>query len=319
MRALWIVLRKELIDAFRDRRMVIVAFLVMPLVVPAVLAGIERGRRDASRPQKLEATLELPVIGARARAEPDGLARQPEHRDRRRRRTTPDGAVRAQERDVDSAHRRRDYGERLARERAGARRADLRQLAAAADRHLDRRACAACSRPTPARWARCGSSRAACIRPSAEPLQLAHRDVATPESRFDLAQQLMPYLLLLLALHRRHAARDRRDRGRARAAVARAAARDTRVARCADQRQDPRDRGVYAGRRSLVTLLAYRVAFARACPRGEPRHDARRVGALARQAVRRDPADRAARRDACSLRSRRSRAAIARRRATCRC
>jgi sodium transport system permease protein len=33
----------------------------------------------------------------------------------------------------------------------------------------------------------------------AEPVQLALRDVATPESRFDLAQQLLPYLLLLLA------------------------------------------------------------------------------------------------------------------------
>jgi sodium transport system permease protein len=31
------------------------------------------------------------------------------------------------------------------------------------------------------------------------PLRIADRDVATPESRFDLAQQLLPYLLLLLA------------------------------------------------------------------------------------------------------------------------
>ena len=38
MRALWVVLRKELLDAFRDRRMVAVAFLVMPLAVPLVLA-----------------------------------------------------------------------------------------------------------------------------------------------------------------------------------------------------------------------------------------------------------------------------------------
>jgi sodium transport system permease protein len=33
----------------------------------------------------------------------------------------------------------------------------------------------------------------------AQPLQVADRDVATPESRFDLAQQMLPYLLLLLA------------------------------------------------------------------------------------------------------------------------
>ena len=34
---------------------------------------------------------------------------------------------------------------------------------------------------------------------AASPLQVAAHDVATPESRFDLAQQLLPYLLLLLA------------------------------------------------------------------------------------------------------------------------
>jgi hypothetical protein len=31
------------------------------------------------------------------------------------------------------------------------------------------------------------------------PLLVGSRDVATPESRFDLAQQMLPYLLLLLA------------------------------------------------------------------------------------------------------------------------
>ena len=38
------------------------------------------------------------------------------------------------------------------------------------------------------------------VHPSvAQPLQVGIRDVATPESRFDLSQQLLPYLLLLLA------------------------------------------------------------------------------------------------------------------------
>jgi sodium transport system permease protein len=32
-----------------------------------------------------------------------------------------------------------------------------------------------------------------------QPLRVGHRDVATPESSFDLAQQMLPYLLLLLA------------------------------------------------------------------------------------------------------------------------
>ena len=38
MKALWTILHKELLDAFRDRRMVLVAFLVMPLAIPAVLS-----------------------------------------------------------------------------------------------------------------------------------------------------------------------------------------------------------------------------------------------------------------------------------------
>ena len=50
MRAVWIVLRKELTDAFRDWRMVVVAFCVMPLAVPAVLAGVS-SFACASRPR----------------------------------------------------------------------------------------------------------------------------------------------------------------------------------------------------------------------------------------------------------------------------
>ena len=43
MRELWIVMRKELIDAFRDRRMVLMAFLVMPLAVPSLPISRECG------------------------------------------------------------------------------------------------------------------------------------------------------------------------------------------------------------------------------------------------------------------------------------
>ena len=39
MTALWTILRKELVDAFRDRRMVLVAFFIVPLAIPLVLAG----------------------------------------------------------------------------------------------------------------------------------------------------------------------------------------------------------------------------------------------------------------------------------------
>mgnify|MGYP001091556876 FL=1 len=63
MSAWWTVMRKELLDAFRDRRMVMMAFLLMPVAVPLLIAGL--GSIGAKRQaEKLEKTLELPVIGA---------------------------------------------------------------------------------------------------------------------------------------------------------------------------------------------------------------------------------------------------------------
>ena len=63
MKALWTVFRKELIDAFRDRRTVLVAFVVLPVAVPLILAGMSAlGARKQS--EKLESTLVLPVVGA---------------------------------------------------------------------------------------------------------------------------------------------------------------------------------------------------------------------------------------------------------------
>ena len=55
--------RKELLDAFRDRRMLLVAFVVIPLAIPLVLAGTNAlSARKQTR--QLEGPLELPVIGA---------------------------------------------------------------------------------------------------------------------------------------------------------------------------------------------------------------------------------------------------------------
>ena len=63
MNALLTVLKKELTDAFRDRRMVMVAFVVMPLVFPLIFAGL--GTLGAKKQtEKLESVLELPVVGA---------------------------------------------------------------------------------------------------------------------------------------------------------------------------------------------------------------------------------------------------------------
>lgn len=195
MRSLWVVLRKELLDAFRDRRMVAVAFLVMPLAVPLVLAGTAAlgARKQAAQ---FEATLRLPVAGAEhAPNLVDWLEQQnlevvtapPD----------PDAAVRAQRHDVilridpDYAadwRAGRPAGVELIFDssRPMASGATIARVRGLLDGYSDT----------------VGTLRliARGVHPAvARPLLVGSRDVATPESRFDLTQQLLPYLLLLLA------------------------------------------------------------------------------------------------------------------------
>jgi sodium transport system permease protein len=192
---LWVVFWKELLDAFRDRRMVIVAFVVMPLGVPMVLAGMSAlGARK--QVEKMEATLDLPVIGAE---HAPNLVAWLASRNLRivAAPADADADVRAQEHEV-VLRIAADFGEdwragRPARVevvfdssrplQSGTAISRVRSLLASYDRQV-------------------GMLRliARGIHPAvSSPLRIADRDVATPESRFDLAQQLLPYLLLLLA------------------------------------------------------------------------------------------------------------------------
>lgn len=57
------VFRKELTDAFRDRRMVLVNFLLIPLLIPIVFGSLTSLGAKQQR-ERLEKALELPVIGA---------------------------------------------------------------------------------------------------------------------------------------------------------------------------------------------------------------------------------------------------------------
>jgi sodium transport system permease protein len=195
MNAVWTVFRKELLDAFRDRRMVLVALVLMPLAVPLLLAGLSTlGMRKQA--EQLERTLELPVVG-REHA-PNLLAWLATHDVRViDAPADPEAAVRGQRHEV-ILRISPSYAEdwRAGRPaplelvydssrplQSGATVARLRGLLDAYDREV-------------------GALRlvARGIHPSvAQPLRLGSRDVATPESRFDLAQQMLPYLLLLLA------------------------------------------------------------------------------------------------------------------------
>ena len=79
-----------------------------------------------------------------------------------------------------------------------------------------------------------------------QPLLVGSRDVATPESRFDLAQQLLPYLLLLLAfIGGMQLAIDATAGERERQSLEPLLATPA-IAGGDHQRQDPGDRGVHA-------------------------------------------------------------------------
>ncbi len=194
MRLLWVVLRKELLDAFRDRRMVLVAFVVMPLAVPLILAGtMALGVRKQA--EKLEATLRLPVVGAsHAPTLVAWLAQQnvemlPAPAD-------PDDAVRSQRHDVvlrvDPGYPDDWRAGRPARVEVifdGSRPLTSGTTVARLRGLLDGYSNTVGTLRLIARG----------IHPSvAHPLQVGARDVGRPEAKFDLTQQMLPYLLLLL-------------------------------------------------------------------------------------------------------------------------
>ena len=257
MSSLWIVMRKELVDAFRDRRMVLMAFLVMPLAVPSLLAGMSAvGIRKQM--QKLEATLELPVIGAEHA--PNLMAWLGSHNIRIvAAPEDPDGVVQRQERDA-VLRISPDYGTHW---RAG----EPARVELIYDSSRPVQTGASVSRLRgllQAYSGEVGTLRliARGVHPSvAEPVQLALQDVATPESRFDLTQQLLPYLLLLLAfIGGMQLAIDATAGERERQSLEPLLA--TPVARGALISGKILATAVFTLASLLVTLLAYRLAFA---------------------------------------------------------
>jgi len=194
MNALLTVLKKELTDAFRDRRMVMVAFVVMPLVFPLIFAGL--GTLGAKKQtEKLESVLELPVVGAEhapnlvAWLGQNNVKVLPPPAD-------ADAAVRAQDRDVVL---RIDPG--FGEDWRGSRPARI-ELVYDSSRPMQSGTTIARMRSLLQGYGdQMGKMRlvARGVHPSvAKPLRIANRDLATPEARFDFGQQMIPYLMILL-------------------------------------------------------------------------------------------------------------------------
>jgi sodium transport system permease protein len=195
MKAAWTVFCKELLDAFRDRRMLLVAFVIMPLAVPLILAGLTSlgARRQA---EQLYGQLVLPIAGA-AHA-PNLIAWLATH-DVVAGESPADAeaAIRAEQLDV-VLHIDGNYATDW---RAG--RPARVELLYDGSRPLQNGATIARVRALLQGYsAEVGTLRlvARGIHPSvANPLQVGNRDLATSASRFDFAQQLLPYLLMLLS------------------------------------------------------------------------------------------------------------------------
>jgi sodium transport system permease protein len=193
--AWWTVLRKELLDAFRDRRMVITSLVVMPLAVPLVIAGMSTVGIKRQE-EKREAMLELPVIGAEHA--PNLVAWLGTH----------DVTTVRPPRDPDEAVHRQEYeailriDAKFAEDWRAGRPAGV-EIIFDSSRPLQSGATISRVRGLLAAYAQqVGTLRliARGVHPSvAQPVRLGERDVATAESRFDLAQQMLPYLLLLLS------------------------------------------------------------------------------------------------------------------------
>lgn len=195
MTAWWTVFAKELLDAFRDRRTVLTALVLMPVAVPLLIVGMSAvgmKRQEAQR----TGLLELPVIGAEHAPSLVGwlgthdvrVVAPP---------ADPDAAVRSQLHEVVLRIDPQFGDDWRAGLPAGV------EIIFDSSRPLQSGTTVARVRGLLGSYAQqVGTLRliARGVHPVvAQPLRLGERDVATPESRFDLAQQMLPYLLLLLA------------------------------------------------------------------------------------------------------------------------
>jgi len=194
MSTVFTVFRKELRDALRDRRTVMIALVMGPLLFPLLFMGLG-SFAVKKQTEKLEKPLELPIVGAQHAPnlvgwlKGEGVIVLPAPRN-------ADDAVRAQDHPVvlsipatypdqwrNSEPARLDVVLDSSRAlESGTTVARLERLLATYDREV-------------------GTLRlvARGVHPAlASPLAVARRDLATPESKAGLQLMMMPYLLILL-------------------------------------------------------------------------------------------------------------------------
>jgi len=194
MKALITVLAKELKDLVRDRRTLLIALLMGPVLIPALMVGMTSFMASKLSTQ-LEETLELPVEGAEhapnlvAWLESQNVAVEPAPEDVNR-------AVREQAFDVVLV-----IPEDYAGAWRGSRPATV-EIVRDASRQDSGIPAQRLERLLEAYSQQVGALRlvARGITPTvAQPLLVAERDLSTPESRAARAMAFLPYFLILIA------------------------------------------------------------------------------------------------------------------------
>jgi sodium transport system permease protein len=187
-----VVMFKELVDLFRDRRTVAISLLLGPLLMPALILGM--GKLAANRVStQLEKPLVLPVIGAEhapnlvawLQGQNIVVARPP---------ADPDAAIRAQVEDV-VLRISPEYGKQW----RGSTPATV-EILHDSSRQDSRIPVERVERLLQAYGGSVGALRllARGVSPgAAQALQVGHRDLATPESRVGQALFFLPYMLIL--------------------------------------------------------------------------------------------------------------------------
>lgn len=192
MNALRTVMGKELLDLFRDRRSLLIALLMGPILFPALILGIGKLASDRISTQ-LEKPLALPVIGAE-RA-PNLVAwLQGQNIVVEKAPVDPEGAIRGQHEDVILR-----IGDKYGEQWRGSQPATLEILFDGSRQDTDipvRRLTTVLEN-----YGRTvGALRlvARGLNPAVgEPVRLARRDLATPEARIGQALAFLPYMLIL--------------------------------------------------------------------------------------------------------------------------
>lgn len=194
MKTVWIVARKELVDMFRDRRTMLISLLMGPLLVPVMLLGIGSMVESRMRTQ-MESTLELPVIGTEhapnlvAFLEERNIRTVPGPDD-------PDATVRQQEADV-ILRISPEFGDQWRESRPA--RVELIHDSSRQDSQIPvSRLMTVLAEYSGSVGMLRGISRG--VSPEAGfAVQVARRDVATPESRRAMALAFLPYLLVFFS------------------------------------------------------------------------------------------------------------------------